>query len=545
MNLLFEKFEHVGDANSGQKWVKYVNDYENFCAFQDITDDKRKMCGLLHCAGSDVQDIYETLKANPDVETTDSSTQVVKKEAAPVDKYADVCRKLNAHFNPKKNVIYEIHVFRNLRQLDGENTLQFATRLREAARFCEFTTVEREIVVQILQNGSSEWLTQKVLEQEKEPTLEALLKMASARELSTAQSKEMRSTKEMVYSISKSHHKQQSNQQTSRNRQQQYQQSNQSSETKCNNCGRNESHLMCPAKDKDCNSCGKRGHFAGVCRSKNRESNTQGRGGYNDKQRVSRKHHGKVNFVSNDEDMAYESKQQQSFKEFTFAISQRDQVAPRTPRTRVNLRGRQVDFVVDTGSSLNIIDIEEYNKLDERPALNAPICNAYGFNSKKPINFLGRFKTRLEKNGHHTDTEVHVLKYVSSSPNLMSYATASALGLIKIVSSIELDSLKASMKERYPQLFCGEIGCLKNFELKLYEDESVKPCKRYHYKIPYHLQTQVAAHLDKHERDGLIERATGPTSWISASHVVPKKDGRIRLVIDGRPVNKAIIRHRH
>jgi len=118
--------------------VKYVNDYENFCAFQDITDDKRKMCGLLHCAGSDVQDIYETVKANPDVETTDSSTQVVKKEAAPGDKYAYVCRKLNAHFNPKRNVIYEIHVFRNLRQLDGENTLQFATRLREAARFCEF-----------------------------------------------------------------------------------------------------------------------------------------------------------------------------------------------------------------------------------------------------------------------------------------------------------------------------------------------------------------------------------------------------------------------
>ena len=80
-----------------------------------------------------------------------------------MDKYADVCRKLNAHFNPKRNVIYEIHVFRNLRQLDGENTLQFATRLREAARFCEFATIEKEIVVQILQNGSSEWLTQKVL----------------------------------------------------------------------------------------------------------------------------------------------------------------------------------------------------------------------------------------------------------------------------------------------------------------------------------------------------------------------------------------------
>ena len=44
----------------------------------------------------------------------------------------------------------------------------------------------------------------------------------------------------------------------------------------------------------------------------------------------------------------------------------------------------------------------------------------------------------------------------------------------------------------------------------------------------------------------MIEKATGPTTWISACHVVPKKEtGKIIMVIDARPVNKAIVRHRH
>ena len=94
-------------------------------------------------------------------------------------------------------------------------------------------------------------------------------------------------------------------------------------------------------------------------------------------------------------------------------------------------------------------------------------------------------------------------------------------------------------------MFSGKIGCIKDFELELYENPEVKPTKQFHYRIPYHLQPQVKEHLDLHEAGGLIEKATGPTTWISSSHVVPKKNGDIRLVIDARPVNKAIIRRRH
>lgn len=87
------------------------------------------------------------------------------------------------------------------------------------------------------------------------------------------------------------------------------------------------------------------------------------------------------------------------------------------------------------------------------------------------------------------------------------------------------------MKLQYPQLFSGEIGCFKDFEDELYENPEMKLTKLFHYRIPYHLQPQVKEHIDSHEAKCLIEKATGPTTWISPSHVVPKRNGDIRLVI--------------
>ncbi|CAB4036465.1 Transposon Tf2-9 poly [Paramuricea clavata] len=99
------------------------------------------------------------------------------------------------------------------------------------------------------------------------------------------------------------------------------------------------------------------------------------------------------------------------------------------------------------------------------------------------------------------------------------------------------------MKE-YAHLFNG-IGTLKNFEVKLHIDDTVPPVAQTPRRIPFHMRQKVSDARDTLESDGIIEKVSDATPWVSPLVVIPKKDGEIRLCIDMRMANQAIQRERH
>ena len=128
----------------------------------------------------------------------------------------------------------------------------------------------------------------------------------------------------------------------------------------------------------------------------------------------------------------------------------------------------------------------------------------------------------------------------------MSYNTASALGLVTVnVQAVEQRPSKhEALLEEYDTIFNG-IGQLKDFKVKLHIDNTVTPVAQPARKIPFHMRPKVAAALEKLESEGIIEKVDGPTPWISPLVVIPKKDGDIRLCVDMRMANRAILRERH
>ena len=51
--------------------------------------------------------------------------------------------------------------------------------------------------------------------------------------------------------------------------------------------------------------------------------------------------------------------------------------------------------------------------------------------------------------------------------------------------------------------------------------------------------------LERLQRLDIIEQVNGPNSWVNPIVAVPKKDDKIRLCLDMRRANEAIIRERH
>jgi len=131
---------------------------------------------------------------------------------------------------------------------------------------------------------------------------------------------------------------------------------------------------------------------------------------------------------------------------------------------------------------------------------------------------------------------------------ILGWPSCQALGLLQLVRSsqtkTEVDA--KTLTAEFPEVFTG-LGKLKDQQVKLYIDTTVQPVAQKYRRIPFHIRQQLDTHLDKGEENGVIEKANGPTPWISPLVIVPKPKNpqEIRVCVDMRAPNQAIKRERH
>ena len=87
--------------------------------------------------------------------------------------------------------------------------------------------------------------------------------------------------------------------------------------------------------------------------------------------------------------------------------------------------------------------------------------------------------------------------------------------------------------------------CLRVFgnldgEIHLETDPSVPPVQMPPRRLPEPIKNEVKQELDALCRNKIIAPVNAPTTWVSALLVVKKPNGKPRICIDPRPLNKAL-----
>lgn len=87
--------------------------------------------------------------------------------------------------------------------------------------------------------------------------------------------------------------------------------------------------------------------------------------------------------------------QQPTFGEYSFAI---DSKYGKLPKINVKIAGTTTEFIIGTGSTLNIIDSTTFGLIKTNSGINLsePIANVFAFDSKQPLSFAGRLNARVE-----------------------------------------------------------------------------------------------------------------------------------------------------
>ena len=207
----------------------------------------------------------------------------------------------------------------------------------------------------------------------------------------------------------------------------------------------------------------------------------------------------------------------------------------------VEINKQSIKFIVDTGSSVNIIDKSTCNKIGLPVRRSTARLMTYG--SEFPIDLHGEFKCTVAVNGQRNTSKIYVINK-NKSGCLLGKETAISLGIVTIGQLNQIEAELDSILAEHEELFEG-TGKLKDFKLKLHIDHAIKPVAQSTRRVPYHLKDKVAEKIRELEKLDIIEETDGPTDWVSPLIVSPKRDGDIRIIIDMRRANEAILRERH
>ncbi len=96
---------------------------------------------------------------------------------------------------------------------------------------------------------------------------------------------------------------------------------------------------------------------------------------------------------------------------------------------------------------------------------------------------------------------------------------------------------------KHPKLFDG-TGNLKGREVEFEIDPTVTPVAQPSRKIPHSMKSKVNKKLQEMREEGIIEKVEGATPWLSPLIAILKKNGDLRLVLDMRVPNTALVRRR-
>ena len=83
---------------------------------------------------------------------------------------------------------------------------------------------------------------------------------------------------------------------------------------------------------------------------------------------------------------------------------------------------------------------------------------------------------------------------------------------------------------------------MKDTKINLHINHDITPIKQKVRRVPFHLRGKLEEELTRLKEEDIIEEATGPTDWISLILVRPKSGDKVRVCLDSRAVNTAIMR---
>ena len=288
----------------------------------------------------------------------------------------------------------------------------------------------------------------------------------------------------------------------------------------------NKSH-DCPAKTKKCLSCGKIGHYARFCRSKQKTD-----------RRI--KHIQQDSEATSAEEDNWTPNKIHSINNTVHSTGQLSKDGQPFFTVTVLVNNRPIKFIIDSGSPVTLIPKQKFNGISTIYPLN----EEYRDVNNNKIKFEGKTMANIEIDGEKKKLELLITtkrtnpllgldwrKHLGISVNIEKPNTK--------IQNIQEDPDITDLKKKFKKLF-HENKTVKGIEKDIQLKPNAKLMQQKSRPIPIHLRPAVGKEIEKLTKNGHIEKATDidENSFVSPAVITVKTDKTIKIALDSRKLNE-------
>lgn len=516
------KFNSLPDSQIRKEWLRWKRNFEVIIAASGEKSATKLKNILLAKGGLELQDLFYS------IDGADVQEDATKK----IDPFKTAIEKLDEHFSPKQHDSFERNEFCKMVPIttsDGtrEPLTKFLMRCTEKAKKCAFGKTEAEsrdlrVIDKIIYHAPAE-LREKLLHEET-LTMSQVSRIVNSFE----------SIKQQVQAIAGNGNGDvtavQRSDQDNVNR---ISGSGKPTSGSCYRCGLTNHYgndKKCPARNKHCEKCRKFGHFARMCRSVMKRQ-------YEDPIPYSARKKFKTGNVR-----AIETTEDENSSSFICNIGDGDEFL------WVDVGGVLIKMLIDSGSSKNIIDDDTWRSMLEQGVkcwkpkhVPNTILRGYGRDAK-PLVVSHVFEaTFTVGNGDNQRQETPIFYVVDGgSQPLLGKDTAKRLGVLKIglhEPNLSVNNIVPVGTRPFPKM--------KNVQLSIPINRNVSPIVQRVRRPPIALLSRIEEKLNQLLVADIIEPVSGVAPWVSPLVTIVKDNGDLRLCVDMRRANQAIMREHH
>lgn len=491
-------------AETWKKWRSRYERYRNALCYENKTPKEQKDL-LLYVIGDDGYDIYVNFK-------------FTKEELAALNDIT-ILDKFDSYYKPYASEIYASYKFGSAIQKPEQSLDEYVLELQKLVKDCGYgTNADRHIRDKIVLGVRDDGLRERLLRDHK-LTLESAIQMCRAAEVSKSQVKDIKEEPAAVDAVRRKTGKQFNKFKPSQDKSsggKNYQQGDRN----CSKCSTKHAFRNCPAYGKECHNCKRKNHFSKCCFMPKKiytveEGNADE--GPLDINCIKIMGNGKCGQKSG-----------------WYSV--------------VEVESRNVSFKLDTGADVNVLPRSIFKTFKTKPEL-LPVKWQLQTFTGSVIAVVGRCILNCKTKGIVQKIEFYVAKKKVEA--VLSADTCEKLNLVKRIVEIKKSADASKMSsdtskkiiQEYEDVFTGAGRLPGVYKLKL-KDDAVPFVARAR-PVPSALEKRVKAQINKMEREGIIVKVDKPTDWVSPIVVTEKANGKIRICLDPRQLNKAVLREHH